>query len=307
MIKFSDKTVANVRRAKQALKQKLDSMEGVTGIGIGYRQRNGELVNRCVIRVYVRRKFARVLLPESQLLPNIFDGVPVDVIEEEAFPQSNGTPSVRHNPLRGGIKIANLYNYPEIGTLGYRLRDSISGAHYLLSNWHVLYGRHDSSDGEPIVQPRPYGDSNIIGHTVVGVIDSRVDCALAVIDGPRELNDRVLGLTGSVTGFGQPYLGLRVVSSGVTGLRKQGVIDDIELDNFIPFPGATRPFVNQLHIYPQPGSPTTGKGDSGSVWISEDANELIGLHFAGCSDVSIANPIQAVVEAFEEENIWVKF
>jgi hypothetical protein len=66
-------------------------------------------------------------------------------------------------------------------------------------------------------------------------------------------------------------------------------------------------FHDQIHIVPRPPWPradyeVSKGGDSGSVWVNEDNNKAIGLHFAGETDPSptsefaLANRIDRVAE-----------
>ena len=118
--------------------------------------------------------------------------------------------------------IANENNYPQIGTLGCKVIDRDSGDHLILSNWHVLYGRSDASNGEAVLQPS--GKSNVIGHTIKGVINSRVDCAVASLDGIRGIDDGLLEIQGQVNGSADAYVGMKVIKSGLTGIAK-GIVD----------------------------------------------------------------------------------
>lgn len=56
---------------------------GVTGIDVGLRERQGELVDEIAIRVYVAEKRPRDTLASTDLFPESEAGVPVDIIEFE--------------------------------------------------------------------------------------------------------------------------------------------------------------------------------------------------------------------------------
>ncbi len=165
----------------------------------------------------------------------------------------------------------------------------------------MLYGRADSGNGEQITQPGGGGVLNRIGDTAAGVFNERVDCGLLKIDtSQRNIDGGVLGISGSVTGIRRAKIGDKVISSGAgkNGTSKKGEIDDVELERSLTFAGGTRKFVKQFRIKPRGNSPTTAKGDSGSVWLFEETQELVGLHFAGSQQAAFANPIQAVIDAF---------
>ena len=201
--------------------------------------------------------------------------------------------------------IANENNYPQIGTLGCKVIDRDSGDHLILSNWHVLYGRSDASNGEAVLQPS--GKSNVIGHTIKGVINSRVDCAVASLDGIRGIDDGLLEIQGQVNGSADAYVGMKVIKSGLTGIAK-GIVDG-RTDITLHFPFGVLKFDDQWHIAPRDGDNfLVDEGDSGSVWISEDDNAVVGLHFAGIRNESaLANPIGEVIDELNAIGIRIRF
>ncbi len=76
-----EKQIARARAVKAKYEAELMAHPGVVGVGIGLRQRGGELTNEVCIVVMVRRKIPRALLEESERLPHVLEGVPVDVQE----------------------------------------------------------------------------------------------------------------------------------------------------------------------------------------------------------------------------------
>jgi hypothetical protein len=84
----TDKTIDTAERIQHAQRVKaqhehdLMSHPGVVGVGIGYRQRDGELdEDEIVIVIRVQRKKHRDELTDDDLLPTDLDGVPTDVQE----------------------------------------------------------------------------------------------------------------------------------------------------------------------------------------------------------------------------------
>ena len=61
------------------------------------------------------------------------------------------------------------------------------------------------------------------------------------------------------------------------------------------FPGFQAHFVNQFSVTPGPFSDS---GDSGSLIVAQGSNQPVGLLFAGGDGLTIANPIDAVLQRF---------
>jgi hypothetical protein len=55
--------------------------KNVVGLGVGYRERDGEITDQMVLTVMVQQKEQRSRLRSSDLIPPELDGVPVDVKE----------------------------------------------------------------------------------------------------------------------------------------------------------------------------------------------------------------------------------
>lgn len=304
---ISKKDIEELQAVKLKLNKTLVNHQDIMGIGIGYRKRKGKLINQLCIRIYIRKKFLSHLLPKKRILPKEYKGVQIDIIEGNYDIHTDH--SKRFNPLIGGIQIGNINNYPRIGTLGCFAKDVESDQILLLSNWHVLYGRVRAKDNEAIVQPRPIGTSgNIIGFTVKGILNDRVDCALAKIESIRNIKDEIYDLPNKILGVTEAKLGMRVIKSGVSGLAN-GIIDDIDLDITLNYPIGERRLKNQIHISPsEKDFFDIDEGDSGSVWISEKTNKIVGLHIGGIYNTrAVANHIFEVIDAFSREGIEISF
>lgn len=73
--------IEHAREVKQRHEADLLARPGVVGVGIGLRQRGGELTSEVCIVVMVQRKHPPEELNSEELLPRALDGVPVDVQE----------------------------------------------------------------------------------------------------------------------------------------------------------------------------------------------------------------------------------
>ena len=288
-----------VRDVKARNASRLKAYPNVIGVGIGYRVVGGKRTEEICIRVYVREKKTRRNLRSEDILPEEVEGVRVDVIEGTFNIHSVADHQRRHNPLVGGISIGNIV-LGGSGTLGVSVFDNISREDMILSNWHVLCGRHDCAIQEAIIQPgaKDGGSSgDLVARLHRSVLTSRVDAAIARLTGNRFLLKEVLNL-GAVLEMGTHSLGMRVRKSGrTTGVTAGKVVDENADVQIGGYPEGVREFRNQILIE---NGVVSSRGDSGSVWI-DSSNRVIGLNFAGSDDdkQAIANPISSVLAALD--------
>jgi hypothetical protein len=71
--------ITHIQAVKAKYEQMLLQKKNVVGVGIGLRERNGQLTDQMVLTVMVRRKRPRFLLRGDDLIPSELDGVPIDV------------------------------------------------------------------------------------------------------------------------------------------------------------------------------------------------------------------------------------
>lgn len=301
---------------------------GVTAVDVGYKISDDTLTDTVALRVHVGRKLPVAELEKSQVFnesgktPKKVAGFPVDVIEATYAPSngSAGAPTVLDyedavamemidrkvatDPLIGGISCGN----PRItaGTLGAIVFDRSTCKPMILSNWHVLAGASTAAVGEDILQPGQVdGGNQVVANLTKMVLDSRMDAAVATLNGARSHSRDILGL-GTISGIDTPNLGMNVIKSGRTTAITEGVVDGVSMSVSINYgdPGVVA-FANQIRIVPRPPWPSVDYevskgGDSGSVWLAESSNKAIGLHFAGETNPSpsaenaICNPIGPV-------------
>lgn len=285
---------------------------GVTAVDVGFKIKNEELTDTLALRVHVARKLPAAELAKSEVFNETgktskkVGGFPVDVIEATYGPSNAPTVldyedvaaleaidrKTAFDPLIGGISCGN----PRItaGTLGAIVFNRTTCKPMILSNWHVLAGASAAAVGEDILQPGQYdGGSQVVANLTKMVLDSRMDAAVATLNGARNHSQEILGL-GTITGIDTPTLGMNVVKSGRTTAITEGVVDGVSLSVSINYgdPGVVA-FSNQIHIVPRPPWPTVDYevsqgGDSGSVWMNQANNRAIGLHFAGETNPSPA-------------------
>lgn len=137
----------------------------ITGIGVGYKVKGGQLTDMIAIQVFVERK----LSPDDvkgrgfKLVPEEIDNVPTDVVHAGPFKEvvaPSGSRGDRRDPLIGGLSVGHASSPFSYGTLAAIAFDNANNP-IALSNEHVL----DGSIGETVHQPSPVGldDSFEIG------------------------------------------------------------------------------------------------------------------------------------------------
>ncbi|NQT00945.1 MAG: hypothetical protein HQ580_02870 [Planctomycetes bacterium] len=204
--------------------------------------------------------------------------------------------------------------HPDItaGTIGCRVKDS-AGNVYALSNNHVYADENKASIGDNVLQPGPYDGGedprDAIGtlsdfETIMFLTGSEpeptntIDAAIALTTTDK-LGNATPGdeYTPSSTIFEGELLGLSVQKYGrTTGLTK-GKVSGVNTTVNVIYGSGTARFVNQILIMPDRGWFSKG-GDSGSLIVTQDDNSPVGLLFAGGGRLTIANPIDAVLDRF---------
>lgn len=81
---MSEDTLERALRVKERHLAQLLSKANVISVGVGYRQRAGQLTGEVVLVVNVMRKLPLHQLRPEDVIPPILDGVPVDVQESGA-------------------------------------------------------------------------------------------------------------------------------------------------------------------------------------------------------------------------------
>jgi len=159
-------------------KSRLLALPGCTGVAIGYKEVDGEIIDRLAIVVFFAKKQEDVA--PDYLVPAMLDGVPTDVVEKtfgfkkltaanrsalaETEPRRLGgtDPFARFTQLFSGISITPFDAAPAWGTLGCIIHTTgdpnhnIGPGNYLLTNHHVLWyadPNNRNSRSRVVIQP----------------------------------------------------------------------------------------------------------------------------------------------------------
>jgi hypothetical protein len=276
------------------------------GVGIGNKYVNRRDTGELCLSVFVTMKRPRDTLSDEDLVPEILDGMPVDV-REVGYIQPTQLLGARVRPAFGGVSIGHS-TAGGYGTLGATCFDrtpfpSIPPRYYVLSNAHVIARSGLAAIGDAILQP---GNGNLasdqIGQlarfvpiqftTPTGTPINTVDAAIAQC-AFRDI-DREIYWIGLPRG-GEPLVkvGDIVVKTGATTGFTTGQVTAINLTVDVgPYPEGlgTARFAGQIAttLMSQPG-------DSGSLVCDRNLS-AVGLLFAGGATLSVLNPMRDVLQ-----------
>jgi hypothetical protein len=194
------------------------------------------------------------------------------------------------------------------GTIGACVQKGGGGTRYILSNNHVLANENSYNNGDDILQPGPFDGGTLPADKIGDLADvkridfgetNRIDAALA------STASGDLGNSTPSNGYGAPKsnpiqaaVGMRVMKYGRTTGQTKGRVQGINATVNVGYDTGSALFVGQILIG---GGGFSAGGDSGSLIVVEkgrDARRPVGLLFAGGAGITIANPIQDVIDEF---------
>lgn len=288
------------RLAKNNYKERLRSLPGVVGVGIGAKRKAGVITGQEAVVIYVRKKLPLSELAPTAVVPQTLEGgVPTDVIEVGDVRALPLAPTLvedhktTHRPLVGGVSVSPA-NVGLSGTIGLPLvyRGAIP---CLLSNRHVIAPSEYAAvyQGMPVTQPsNPDGPGPIVATLLDWVPTNsnglnEVDAAVAAL--AEAATSDILGI-GDYSQLGEPSLGQRVVKSGRTSGVTQGTITGLDATIQINYPRTgLATFEGQIIL-----DPMLQPGDSGSAILDYATRAVVGLGFAASDQIAVANRMSVV-------------
>jgi hypothetical protein len=295
-----------VETALIAAKRLARSLDNIRAIDYGVVYEKDKATTRTGIRFHMNRKLKLSAVATDQRLPNVIEGVEVDVFAVGYTPHA-GSPRAPHDPLQPGISIGSRKQLTT-GTLGPIVRDLNNQNLCLLSNWHVLCGGPEARQNDEITQPGPMDFNN--GPTV-GLLErwlqlgEQFDAALARLAPGGHTNEQLFNTTFKPVATKAPAIGMVLVKSGAVSGVTQAKVDGVSGSYRLDYTGyGDGPqWMQGFRLVPDPALPAGAislPGDSGSLWIDSADGVAVGLHFAGEDDVSplnnyaLAHPIDDV-------------
>jgi len=310
----------HIQQIKRKIEDDLLAREGVTGVDIDYKIKDGVKSNELAIIIFVDKKHD---VPSAMEIPKLIHGIKTDVWEGTFTPYSMNLKEVDNlsqnivydpiaSPMIGGISVGP-FDLAIYGTLGvvlettYGVRMILSSAHVLASSPHTIHGNHISQPALPHGGHWPESDAGTYFTGFLGQ-PNNIDAALATIVHRNTIPNEIMHI-GQLTGRDVTFPGDDVAKFGRTTQFTVGkVISDtltftVNYQNF-----GNHIYYNQLRIQDiNPIVPFSLPGDSGSIVINED-KEVVGMIMAGGetangSKYTIANPINDIVRTFEANGI----
>ncbi|MGA1790563.1 MAG: hypothetical protein ACMUIM_03680, partial [bacterium] len=307
---YSGEAFERVKKVQERHTARFMEMEGIEGTAIGLNQHGQPSV-----KVFVSRF-------DVVDIPVILDGAPVQLIftgkifalKKPSRPPVEGVdPTARFDrPVPIGVSTG----HPAVtaGTIGCRVID-IDENVYALSNNHV-YANENLAEIEldNVLQPGTY-DGGVNPDDAIGTLSDFEPIVFSVsanntIDAAIALSS-IADLDNATPsdGYGTPKsttivaaVGMPVKKYGRTTGQTKGRVYAVNATVDIVYDSGVARFVNQIII--TPGSFSAG-GDSGSLIVFDgrgrtkaDDRKPVGLLFAGSDLVTIANPINAVLDRF---------
>lgn len=300
----------NFQKAKEELKK----IPGVTGVGLTHSTIT-RIGNEHQIVVYLKddTPITQNLIPKSIFdIPVVYKITGKAQIHAFAYTKDK-LPSLRVSsmqftnkvrPVESGVS-GGLYGSQLniTGTLGCFVKD-INGNTVILSNNHVLAWNIDSMPykgfkGEPIIQPGSVDGGTFNDYistlekyvpltSCVNTVDAAHTSPLSdmAIKEPNMCN---LYTNEAITA----QIGMPVKKAGRTTQCVDGIIESTDLSFDVDYTLHTRngditktlTFNDVITIVnSNPNIPISQEGDSGSMWVTSDTNNAIGLNFAGTID-----------------------
>jgi len=300
----------------------------VRQLAVGYKIKDGKITDEVGIILFVSKKQEESKLRSLQVqpVPKHIEGVVTDVQPIRFFPRV-APDDRKYRPIEGGIA---TFRHPSeyVGTLGLIIRKGTKL--YGITNNHVganedVLGMSPAAAkrGDPWVQPssgsvprdliarlyrwnrfKPQGPGNV----------NYYDFAMGEIVSPglAGAKHNEIREIGSVKGIEDINLGDKVMKRGRTTLKTSGRVVAVDARVYIPYQGYNCDFEKQVIIIgdPDPSTPFSLKGDSGSIIVSSEPNSRTGAYkgkallFAGGEneetgyDETVGSPIRKIVRDF---------
>ena len=296
--------------ASGALKQgesELLTKSNVVGVGIGEKIKGGFSQGRLCLKIYVEKKLtAQSLNKKSLSLRKSRVETDVEeigkIVAQALGPRSPRGNTGRFRPAPGGISLGH-YSITA-GTFGCLVKDKKSGKVLILSNNHVLANSNKAKKGDPILQPGPY-DGGKKPKDIIGYLENwieinfkkeanLVDAALARAKDSGDVKPEII-LIGLPQGLAKAKIGMPIQKSGRTTGYTTGKVKDISASVKVNYDNQVALFRNQILT-----TNMSQGGDSGSLVLDMKAR-AVGLLFAGSEQVTILNPISAVLDLLDVE------
>ncbi len=229
-----------------------------------------------------------------------------EIVAKRVRPVEGGW-SVGHYKITAGTIATCVYDMqPGAGSNPPAYGVGIPSKYYILSNNHVLANSNAGNPGDPILQPGPYDGGTdpadriatlsrfipIMFEPPLPRILHRNIVDAAIAEARFDDIDRSIHWNGVVRGWktkAQVSVGMPIKKTGRTTNLTFGRVVAINATVDVRYGVQVARFTDQIIT-----TPMSAGGDSGSLILSAEDNQAVGLLFAGSSQVTIANQFENV-------------
>jgi hypothetical protein len=322
------------RQAKSLHKAALLRRPNVVGVGVGYKTTGKRETSELCVVVLVQQKLPPAGVPLEDLIPQEVAGVRTDVLQV-GFVRALQAPTDRWRPAPGGVSLGHYQiTAGTLGSVVYNRQSGerliLSNNHVLANSNNARRGdpilQPGPADGGKLgvdtigllerFVPIRYASEPptcTVAKTYAWVgnrfaqalhaehrlqvvqarptISNLVDAAVARPIDQDFIRDDILEI-GPANGVIEAALGMGVRKSGRTTAFTRGVIRVLDATITVSY-GLERAATFEGQIVSEPMSQG---GDSGSLLVAMETQQAVGLLFAGSSQATIFNPIQAVLD-----------
>lgn len=316
---------------QKALLQK----KNVVGVGLGFKEIGGITTDTVCLTVLVENKVDPAALSQADVIPQEIQGVQTDIKYVGKIVAYKPRTS-RWRPAPPGVSIGHPYvTAGTFGAVVRDAKTNkkllLSNNHVIANSNSATAGDNiiqpGHADGgnapqdtiamlERFVKIQFQGDSDdkicplarfaaSVLNTCAQLFGSRsrlqpqkiaktansVDAAVARPWGDDAIDEAILEI-GKIIGVAEPQLGVAIKKSGRTTGLTHGVIDIIDATLTVGYGDNRSALFEHQFLTKDMSAP----GDSGSLGVTQDGNQAIGLLFAGSDEVTVYNPIQYVIE-----------
>lgn len=205
----------------------------------------------------------------------------------------------RVRPAPPGVSIGSIN--VTAGTYGIAVYDGRTGEKLGLSNNHVLADVNNDAIGTPIVQQGTFDGGTLASNRIGQLLryvrldptssSNRVDAAVFRPDSPADLTDEIIGLV-RPTGWKPAQIGMDVIKSGRTSGITASRVTDVSGVFAVNYRESGVITLRECIVTE---TAIAQGGDSGSAVLQSGTSDVVGLLFAGSTELSLCSKIEHVM------------
>ena len=285
----------------------LINLPNVQGVGVGFKEINGEATDKLCIQVLVSEKLDSNSIKNSDKIPATYMGFETDVVAVGSPRALSLKNKIR--PLQAGYAVSPATQRDYTGSIGCIVeKGTFSKEYFILSSNHVLSAANKFRIGYDIVQPaaeyggeapsdsvaRLYKTIPLQFITTLHKPQNTMDCAIAKLNN-KSLASHIIAKIGKVKGSDAPVIRSTVRKVGCATDLTSGAVSSFGITIKVKYDdGKEALFVNQLRAKVK-----CSDGDSGSAIVNQNS-KVVGLLVAGDDEGGcIFSSIKPILKALD--------